>query len=150
MRISIGSQKFEDVKIPLLWGTRAILQDRKGRLSVIDLSGERARLEILGDEPAPRVKYSPRRDGFVILQSRGVELYLYERSKHRLSSSVLNLPDCEVTRDSIKIGGSLFSGNVVAGFGVGLAVSEEGVVMGAPMPPNLAELVIDLNSSIHG
>jgi hypothetical protein len=51
------SQRFEDVRIPLLWGKRAILEDKTGRISIILLDGTKAVLEVLGNEPAPNIQY---------------------------------------------------------------------------------------------
>lgn len=52
MNMRMGSHTYIDVQIPLLWGTRAVVQDRLGRVSVFDLSGDSAVVEILEDEPA--------------------------------------------------------------------------------------------------
>src|SRR5258708_33102106 len=106
----MGSQSFINVQIPLLWGKRAIIQDRKNRLSVIDLSEPRAKLEILGDEPAPGVTFEPSFSGFKILKN-GLALYLYDSTAKRLESLSLDLPDCQVTPSAIRIGSNEFTGN---------------------------------------
>ncbi len=67
MNLQMGSQRFVDVEIPLLWGTRAVVQDRDNHLSVINLDGPKARLEILADKPAPKARFTPTFDGFTIL-----------------------------------------------------------------------------------
>ncbi len=72
----------------------------------------------------------------------GKELYKYNPSKKVLTSVSLHLPECHITRDSIKVGSSVFIGNAVSGAPVGLIVTSEGVGMGASMPPGLAKLVI--------
>lgn len=141
MNFRIGSQSFINVQIPLLWGNRAIIQDKKSRLSVIDLSEPKARLEILGDQPAPGMTFEPSFSGFKILKN-GVALYLYDPAENRLESLSLGLPDCQVTPSAIRIGNNQFSGNSVVGFGVGLAVSTEGISFGAPLPPGLAQLAV--------
>lgn len=141
MNFRIGSQSFVNVQIPLLWGQRAIIQDRKNRLSVIDLSEPRAKLEILGDEPAPGVTYEPSFSGFKILKN-GLALYQYDPTEKRLESLSLGLPDCEVTSSAIRIGNNQFSGNSIVGFGVGLAVTPEGISVGAPLPSGLARLAV--------
>jgi hypothetical protein len=51
MDIRLGENTFVDVQIPLLWGSRAISQDRDGRLSVVDLSEGTIKVEIIGDKP---------------------------------------------------------------------------------------------------
>ena len=141
MNIRMGSQIFSDVEIPLLWGVRAILQDKKGRVSVINLQGERAELEILGDKPAPNISYEPTLDGFKILKD-GEALYNYNPSEKILRSISLGLPECEIREFEIRIGGGTFSGNIVSGYGVGIVVTKEGIGMGAPLPKGLAKLVI--------
>ena len=141
MNLRMGSQVFRNVKIPVLWGQRAILQDHHGRLSVIDLSGERARLEVLADEPAPGVGFRPQSDGVVILQDN-VELYSYNPRDNSISDISLGLPDVEISAGGIRVGTNRFSGNVVSESGVGFAISKEGTAVGAPLPPGLARLTI--------
>ncbi len=62
-------EQFENVEIPLLWGTRAVIQDHEGLISVVDLEGDTARLEIVGDKPAPGVEFVPTLEGFQILSN---------------------------------------------------------------------------------
>lgn len=135
----MGSQVFKDVEIPLLWGTRAVIQDKEHRISVLELSGTTAKLEIVGDRPAPNVEFLPTVGGFQILQD-GRPLYIYSVQDKTLTAIELNLPECQITSQSIRIGASIFSGNVISGFGVGIAVTERGVAMGAPFPEKLAKL----------
>jgi hypothetical protein len=139
MNLRMGSQLFEDVEIPLLWGTRAVLEDRKGRLSIVDLSGDTARLEILADKPAPGVRFRPRSDGTVVMQG-STELYVYDPSERLLEGISLRLPTCQVGPGATRVGRNVFAGNVITGFGVGIAVSEDGISLGAPLPPSLAKL----------
>jgi hypothetical protein len=141
MNLQMGSQRFRDVQIPLLWGERAIVQDRKGRLSIIDLSGSNARLEILADEPAPGVSFRPRVDGIVILRN-GEELYSYNSKDKLMSPITLKLPECQITPWSTRVGTNQFSGNFISGFGVGIAVTENGIAVGAPLPAGLAKLAV--------
>ena len=143
MNIEIGGQQLIDVQIPILWGTRAILQDKKGRISVLDLSGERARAEILGDAPAPGVEYSLTTDGAVIVMEGDRSLYEFDPDQASLTAIDLDLPPCRICEDSIKVGEGTFAGNTVFGFGVGIAVFENGrIAMGTPVPDNLARLVV--------
>lgn len=142
MNLRMGSQIFTDVAIPLLWGTRAIIQDTEELLSVIDLASPKARLEILADEPAPGARFVPTFEGFTILSRSRDELYSYSRSTKKLTSISLDLPDCQVRRDAIRIGTNLFSGNMIAGYGVGISVTKTGMAIGGAMPQNLAELVV--------
>jgi tricorn protease-like protein len=142
MDLDMGSQTFEDVEVPVLWGTRALLQDKKGRVSVIDLGGSAARLEILADAPAIDVKYALNLDGFTILSDDGAELYTYTPAEKRISDVSLGLPEVEIAADRIRIGTSTFSGNMVRGFGVGIAVTEDGMALGASLPEGLARLAV--------
>ena len=141
MNLLMGSQAFMNVEIPVLWGQRAVLQDNQGRLSIVDLSGEKARLEVLADEPAPGVGFRPGFDGMVILQG-DVELYKYNSRDKSISSITLGLPDVEISAGGIRIGTNRFSGNVLAGSGVGFAISKEGIGIGVALPPGLARLTI--------
>jgi hypothetical protein len=141
MNLRMGSQVFMNVQIPLLWGDRAIVQDAHHRLSVIDLSGESAHVEVLGDEPAPGVAFRLRIDGVVILRN-GVELYSYDPREKTLSSLSLGLPEVQISAAGTRIGTNSFSGNVLTGPDVGIAVSREGISLGAPLPPKLARLIL--------
>ena len=141
MNLKMGSQVFVNVQIPLLWGTRAVVQDEEGRLSVIDLAGDTAKLEILGDKPAPGVAFVPTIDGHTIL-SNDKQLYTYNPKEKTLTSISLGLPECQVKPWEIRVGSSVFSGNAIVGFGVGIAVQESGITMGGPLPPGLAKLII--------
>jgi hypothetical protein len=141
MNLQMGTQVFMNVQIPLLWGERAIIQDARERLSVIDLQGEKARVEVLADEPAPDVDFRLRVDGVVILRN-GIELYSYNAREKSLSSLSLDLPDVQISASGTRIGTNWFTGNVVAGHGVGIAVSKEGISLGAPLPTKLAKLTL--------
>ena len=139
MNLNMGSHTFRDVTIPLLWGSRAIVQDKAGRLSVIDLNGESARLEILGDKAAPGVAFAPHLDGFAILSPAREQLYSYSPREKRVSTRRWNLPDCQILKDRILVGTNTFSSNMVSGFGVGIAITEDGgLIMGGPVPSGLA------------
>lgn len=141
MNIRMGSQIFNNVQIPLLWGSRAIIQDQQGSLSVIDLSGDTAILEIVGDKPAPNLEFKPIIEGFEILDS-GNPIYRYNPKEKLLSSIDLGLPDCQISQWEIRVGSNVFSGNVVSGSGVGIAVTKNGISMGTSLPSNLAKLII--------
>lgn len=141
MNLQMGSHTFHDVTIPILWGERAVLRTSGGRLSIIDLAGPQARLEILADEPAPGVEFRPRVDGTVILRD-GVELYSFDPRHKILTPIALRLPECELSDRELRVGASTFSGATVSGYGVGLLVTADSVGMGAPLPPGLAKLEI--------
>jgi hypothetical protein len=141
MKLEMGSQVFEEVDIPLLWGERAVLQDQEGALSVIDLSGPSARLEVVADGPAPGVEFVPIEDGFII-RSGHADLYSYAPNSKSLTPIALRLPEVQVADDGTRIGSSYFEGNVILGSAVGIHVSEQGISIGAPLPEGLAELVV--------
>src|SRR5437762_3580403 len=110
MNLRMGSQVFENVEVPLLWGERAVIQDAHGRLSVIALGGSTPALEIVGDQPAPGVRFRPVAGGVMILAD-GNDLYTYDASKHCLSSVSLGLPDVTLRPDALMVGTNRFSGN---------------------------------------
>lgn len=141
MNLNMGSQVFRNVQIPLLWGKRAVLQDEKGRLSIIFLGGSEPEIEILGDKPAPGIKYELIKDGFKIYKD-GAELYAFYPEKKIISGLSIKLPECEIGKSGTRIGTNMFSGNMVVGFGVGIVVDERGIGMGAPLPPELANLKV--------
>ncbi len=141
MNLQMGKHVFQNVTIPLLWGKRAIIQDQGGRLSIMDVGGKAALLEVLGDAPASGMEFVPTADGFEILRN-GTALYSYSPETKTVIGISLALPRCQIRDTDIRVGSNFFSGNIVVGFGVGIAVSESGVSMGAPLPPGLAELVV--------
>ncbi|ENM6580665.1 hypothetical protein [Vibrio alginolyticus] len=141
MKFKIGTVDFYNVYIPLLWGKRAVLSHSDGKLSIIDLSGSEARLEVMADEAWVGIEYSEKEDGIVIFD-KGEKIYFYSPSRKLLRDLKGNLPECELGRNSTRIGSNTISGSTVSGFGVGLGVSEEGFFMGGPVPEGLAKLEI--------
>jgi hypothetical protein len=142
MKLSIGGNSFSDVSIPVLWGKRAVLQHKSGALSVINLGGSEPRIEILTDRPAPEAHFIPIIGGFSILSKSNEEQYSYSPRDKRLTSKDPDLPDCQVLGDVIRIGTNTFSRNMVAGYGVGILVTKGRIALGAPLPPDLAELAV--------
>ncbi|MCW3158896.1 hypothetical protein [Micropruina sonneratiae] len=142
MNLAMGSQTFVGVEIPLLWGTRAVLQDHAGKLSVINLAGDVASLEVLADRPAPDISYAPTANDAFVIKKGEVELYEYNPESKVLTSASLKLPSVQVVGDRIQVGGSVFSNNMIVGAGVGIVVTETGISMGAPLPRSLAVLQV--------
>lgn len=128
-----------NIEVPLLWGNRAILQDADGRVAVVDLSESVARLEVVGDEPAPGVEFRPETNGFVVA-SLGRDLYSYDPKRRELASITLGLPPVRFERNALVVGGNRFEGNLVSGFGVGVAITASSISLGAPLPARLAKL----------
>jgi hypothetical protein len=139
MDIRLGDQILRDVQIPLLWGTRAVSQDRQGCLSVVDLS-EGVKIEILGDKPGPGVPVVEKERGFDVLVD-GKPLYHYDPDQKILISIDLDLPDCQVGRQFVRVGANTFGSGEVTGFGVGIVVTTTATWLGAPLPRDLQGLV---------
>jgi hypothetical protein len=140
MNLRMGSQLFINVQIPLLWGTRAIVQDPEERLSIINLAGDRALLEVLEDEPAQGIPFAPSVEGFVIMDAQGTELYKVSPAAKSITPLSLKLLPVTISRDAIRVGTNTFQSNMVSGFGVGISVTENGIGLGSPVPPELAAL----------
>jgi hypothetical protein len=141
MNLRMGGQTFSNIQIPLLWGTRAIIQDQQGRLSIIDLGGDSTRLEIVGDKPAPGIEYVPSLDGFEIMIN-GKSIYRYNPGEKILTMIGSELPECQISRSQIRVGTNIFSGNTFSNLGIGIFVTGEEIGMGAPLPSKLARLLI--------
>jgi hypothetical protein len=58
-----------------------------------------------------------------------------------LTSVSLGLPTCQVGPGYVRVGGSLFSGNMMMGIGIGIAVTENETQIGVSLPPALKALV---------
>jgi hypothetical protein len=142
MKLRLGGQLFVGVEVPLLWGSRAVLQDQDGRLSILDLAGPSAVLEVVEDGPAEGAQYVPTTDGFAILGDGGVELYQLNPTTHALTATSLSLPQVTISPDEIRVGSSVFRDNTIEGFGVGILVTETGFAIGAPLPSGLAKLLV--------
>ena len=141
MDLKMGSQLFNDVDIPLLWGARAVLQDQKGRMSIIDLSGAEAKLEILGDKPAPNVEFRPISGGAIEILQNGVPLYAFDSVTKTIRGLKIRLPECQIDEHGTRVGTNFFQNNAIRGFGVGIHImSDGGLAMGGPLPPGLAKL----------
>jgi hypothetical protein len=76
------------------------------------------------------------------MNNEGEELYVYIKSEKQLTSISLKLPDLVVKSDVTRVGTNIFQGNSMSGFGVGIAVTPDGISMGAPLPPGLAKLKV--------
>jgi hypothetical protein len=137
--IVLGDQVLRDVQIPLLWGSRAISQDRNGHLTVIELS-EGVEIEIIGDQPVPGVQTIADEYGFDIVQ-KGKPLYHYDPEQKTLSALNLDLPDCQVGSHFVRVGANTFENNAVASAGVGIVVTSTATWIGAQIPEKLRPLV---------
>ena len=140
MNLNMGNQIFEDVRIPLLWGKRAIIEDKTGRISIILLDGNKAVLEVLRNEPTSNIQYEPIEDGFMVIYN-GQELYSFDKERRVITGHSQKLPECEIRGGGIRIGSSILSRSKAIGFGVGVEVYEQRIVMGNSLPEGLARLV---------
>ena len=140
MNIRMGGQFFMNVKVPILWGSRAILQDQQGHLSIINLEGDSAVLEVIDDHPSASASFLPRTEAFVILDGEGTELYAVNPKTKSVTSISLRLTPVTVGLQELRVGTNVFAGNIVAGIGVGILVTESGIELGGSLPPGLAAL----------
>lgn len=141
MNLNVGNQIFEDVRIPLLWGKRAILEDKTGRISIILLDGNKAVLEVSGNEPTSNIQYVTKEDGFKVIRN-GQELYSFDKKRRVITGHSQKLPECEIRDGGIRIGSNVLSRSKAIGFGVGVEVYEQSIVMGNSLPKGLARLVM--------
>lgn len=140
MQVRIGSQIFIDVSIPMLWGNRAVIGHPHGELSIIDLSYEKAIPEVVSDKPWVGVEYTDKEDGFVIYRG-GDAAYFYSPVRRILRDLSGKLPECEISKDKIRIGTNTVGSSTVVGLGVGIGITESGFYIGGPMPSGLAPLI---------
>jgi len=141
MNLNIGSQRLEGVKILLIWGKRAILEDKTSRISIILLDGAKSVLEVLRNKPAPNIQYELIKDGFKVILN-GQELYSFDKNRRIIKGLSRKLPECEIQSSGIRVGSNILSGNKGIGFGVGITVYEQRIIMGLPLPEGLAKLVV--------
>ena len=140
MNLNMGNQIFEDVRIPLLWGKRAILEDKTGRISIILLDGNKAVLEVLGNEPTSNIQYKLKENGFKVIHN-GQELYSFDKKRRVITGHLQKLPECEIRCNGIRIGNNVLSRSNAIDYGVGVEVYEQRIVMGNRLPEGLARLV---------
>ena len=141
MNVSFGSQVFNQVQVPLLWGSRAIVSHPTGEYSVIDLSGDSARPEIIKNVPASQIEYAEREDGLVIFKESS-EAFFFSPARALFRDISTSLPECEIRKDSIRIGSNTIGASMISGFEVGIGVSENGMFIGGPLPQGLAALKV--------
>jgi len=140
MNLNIGNQIFEDVRIPLLWGKRAILEDKTGRISIILLDGNKVVLEVLRNEPTSNIQYELKEGGFKVIHN-GQDLYSFDKKRRVISGHSQKLPECEIRSSGIRIGSNILSRSKAIGCGVGVEVYEQRIVMGNSLPEGIARLV---------
>jgi hypothetical protein len=141
MDLWIGDQTLRDVDVPLLWGSRAVIQHRNGKLSVVDLGTRPARLEILNDQPAPGVNFVPTIGGFRIL-SYPEGSYDFSPKEKTLTSWSGDLPLCQIEDRQIRVGTSVLGRGEPFGVGVGPRVTADQIAFQLGLPGELAELMM--------
>jgi hypothetical protein len=140
MDFRIRGQYFANVKVPVLWGSRAILQDQHGHLSIVNLDADGVVLEVIDDQPGPGTNFAPLTEGYLILDVEGAKLYAVNPKTKSLIPFVLRLPSVTVGVRELRLGANVFAGNMVVGIGVGIVVTESGIALGGPLPQALAAL----------
>jgi hypothetical protein len=133
MDFRIGGQFFSNVRVPVLWGSRAILRDQRGNLSIVNLEGESPILEVIDDWPAAGANVSPTTEGYVILDCEGRQLYTVNPLTKSLTPVALRLPAVMLGEHELRLGSHVFEVNMV-GVGVGILVTESGISLGGPLP----------------
>ena len=116
------------------------MEDKKGRISIILLDGNKAILEVLGNEPTSNIQYENIEDGFKVIHN-GQDLYSFNRKRRVLTGHSQKLPECEIRGGGIRIGGNVLSRSKTLEFGVGVEVHEQRIIMGNSLPRGLARLV---------
>jgi hypothetical protein len=140
MDFRIRDQFFANVKVPVLWGSRAILQDQHGHLSIVNLDADGVVLEVIDDQPGPGANFAQLTEGYVILDVEGAKLYAVNPKTKSLIPYMLRLPSVTVGVRELRLGPNVFPGNMVVGIGVGMVVTESGIALGGPLPQALAAL----------
>ena len=139
MNFRIGGQFFSNVRVPVLWGSRAILRDQQGNLSIVNLEGESAILEVIDGRPAAGTNISPTTYGYEILDREGKQLYTVNPTTKSLTPVALRLPAVTLGEHELRLGLHVFEVNMV-GVGVGILVTESGITLGGPLPLILRNL----------
>jgi hypothetical protein len=139
MDFHFGSQFFQNVQIPLLWGSKAILSHPSGALSIIDLDGSKPTIEVVGDKPASSIEHLLKEDGFVVYSGEQ-QSYFYSPDRKLLRDFQGVLPECELHRDYTRIGSNKISNSMISGSQVGIGVTKDGFFIGGPLPEGLHRL----------
>jgi hypothetical protein len=142
MDFRLLSHFFASVKVPVLWGSRAVLQDPEGHLSIIDIEGDSPILEVLDDQPGPGAKFLPSPDGYVMLDGKGRELYSVNPKTKSLTPLSLRLPPLTLGMQELRVGSTVLDGKMAVGIGVGAVVTESTVSLGGALPPALAAFLV--------
>lgn len=141
VNLKIDSHSLQDIRIPVLWGDRAIIQESNNRLSVIDTGGLKPTLEVLRNQPAPGVGFIPTMFGFQVLRSP--DTYQFNVQEGTFSTQTLGLPDVQLDEFYIRVEAEIYP-NLGAFESVGiLQVTPDGNKFGVPMPFALSRLIDD-------
>ncbi len=140
MDLIINSHSFQNIRIPVIWGERAIVQEPNTILSVIDIGDVMPALEILRNRPAPGISFLPTRSGFQVMRSPG-DLYQFNVEERTFSTQTLGLADVQIDDFYIRVGTQVYpnlDGFEAAGR---LQVTPDDVKVGVPMPFALFRLI---------
>lgn len=139
--MQFGSQILSNIKIPMLWGKRALISHPNNKISIIDLSGTKALPEIVADEPWLNIEFVEKEDGYIIFKDDEPQ-YFYSPPRRIIRDLQGSLPECQITNNNIRIGSNTIGSSMITGFEVGIGIDENGFFIGGSMPSGLAELKI--------
>jgi hypothetical protein len=139
VNLKIDNHTLENIRIPVLWGDRAIIQESNNRLSVIDTDGLNPTLEVLRNQPAPGIGFIPTMFGFQVLRSPDV--YEFKVRDRTFSTQTLGLPDVEIDEFYIRVGAEIYSNLRAIEPIVTLHVQSDHVDVGVPIPFPLFRLI---------
>jgi hypothetical protein len=127
-------------RAPLLWGSRLILQEPDGRLSVLNIEPGATRLEVLRNQPAPGMGFVPLRYGFRIV-AFDTRYDVYPHEGLFFNSAAPDLPDVQIDQLYIRVGSQIFPN--VGGYDGRpvIRVTPDGVGMGDFAPVAVSALV---------
>jgi hypothetical protein len=140
MNLVLPNYSFHDAWIPVLWGDRAIVEERSGTLSVIAIENFFPSLEIVRDQPAPGVNFSIIWGGFQIMRFPNV-IYQFNVREKLFTSQTLGLPEVQIAQSYVRVGAEIYPNFSNFDGLVGVQVTPNGVQVGALLPMPLMGLV---------
>jgi len=150
--ISIGSNKFEKVAIPLAIEDRYFLfeeQNGNDLWTVFTFSNGQAVVEVLRNQPQQNAlsMATTNPTGIVTVADSTTGAFLYKLRPGSKNSSIFGRikgeeTEIRVTDREIRVGTNVFQNNLVTGFAIGIRVGKDGSIgMGARLSPELSKLL---------
>ena len=140
MDLNINSHSFQNIRIPLIWRERAIVQEPNKIMSVINIGDFLPNLEILRNRPAPGINFLLTWSGFQVMRFPR-DLYEFNVRERTFTTQTLGLPDVQIDDFYIRVGTLVYpnlDGFEAAGR---LQVTPDDVKVGVPMPFALFRLI---------